>query len=89
MSHQHTHNYSCRELLEQIHDYIDGELETKLCAELEQHLNECKDCQVMVDTTKKTLVLFRRQYRQNQVKLSADTTARLWKSLEEAGCVKE
>ena len=89
MPNQHTHNYSCRELLEQIHDYIDGELEAKLCAELEQHLDECKDCQVMVDTTKKTLALFRRQYQQNQVKLSADTAARLWASLEEAGCVKK
>jgi anti-sigma factor RsiW len=82
---QHTHN--CKELLEQIHDYIDGELEAKLCAELEQHLTGCDDCRVLVDTTEKMLVLYRRQYRRNQVALSENTSNKLWQALEESGCV--
>lgn len=84
---QHTHN--CQELLGHIHDYIDGELEAKLCAELEQHLAGCEDCRVMVDTTEKMLILYRRQYQQNRVALSQDTANKLWLALKETGCVNK
>ena len=84
-SSQHTHN--CKELLGQIHDYIDGELEARLCAELEQHMAGCEDCRIMVDTTEKMLVLYRRQYRKSHVTLSEDTSNKLWRTLEESGCV--
>ena len=86
MSNAH-HTHTCKELLGQIHDYIDGELEAKLCAELEQHLAGCQDCRVMVDTTEKMLVLYRKQYRQNRVSLSTDTATKLWHALKEAGCI--
>jgi len=81
------HPHNCRELLGQIHDYIDGELEAKLCAELEAHLSGCHDCRVLVDTTQKMLVLYRQQYRRNHVPLSKDTSHKLWQALEESGCI--
>ena len=83
----HRHTPECRALLEQISDYIDGELEAKLCVELEHHLADCEDCRVLVDTTQKTLVLYRRQYQQSLVSLSPETTKRLWQTLKEAGCL--
>ena len=49
----------CEELLGQISDYIDGELEASVCAELEAHLTECPDCRVMVDTVRRTILLYR------------------------------
>lgn len=49
----------CGEMLEMLSDYIDGELEARLCAEIEAHMRECPDCQVMVDTLRKTVVLYR------------------------------
>lgn len=49
----------CREMLGSLSDYIDGELEARLCAEIEAHMRECPDCRVMVDTLHKTVVLYR------------------------------
>ncbi|MEW5960239.1 MAG: zf-HC2 domain-containing protein [Chloroflexota bacterium] len=83
----HQHTSACQALLEQISDYIDGELEAALCAQLEQHLAGCDNCRLMVDTTRKTVLLFQRQRRQH-VDLSPDITHRLWQALENEGCVK-
>lgn len=83
---EHYHRSAqCQELLGQISDYLDGELEAKLCAELETHLSGCKDCQVLVDTTKKTITLFRLHH-QTKAEISADVSARLWQALDDAGC---
>jgi anti-sigma factor RsiW len=60
VSTEHKHGI-CRELLGQLSDYIDGELEAALCAELEAHLSECTNCQVMVDTLQKTVTLYHTQ----------------------------
>lgn len=48
----------CRELVAEFSDYIDGELEAALCAQLEAHLAECPNCRVMVDTVRKTITLY-------------------------------
>lgn len=84
MTHQHTS--SCRELLAQISDYVDGELQAELCARLEKHLADCPDCRVMVDTTRKTVLLFKRCYHLTEESLSPAVTDRLWRALDEAGC---
>lgn len=85
---EHYHRSAqCQELLGQISDYIDGELEAKLCAELEAHLSNCTDCQVLVDTTQKTITLFRLHHQQTPAKISASISARLWQALDDAGCV--
>ncbi len=52
-------NQVCRELKDKLSAYLDGELESKLCAEIEQHLRGCEDCRVMVDTLNKTITLYR------------------------------
>jgi predicted anti-sigma-YlaC factor YlaD len=49
----------CRELVAQFSEYIDGELEAALCAQLETHLAECPNCRVMFDTVRKTITLYR------------------------------
>ena len=48
----------CQELLGQVSDYVDGELEDALCAEIEAHLADCPDCRVMVDTLRRTISLY-------------------------------
>jgi anti-sigma factor (TIGR02949 family) len=58
VSSRHEHS-SCAELFAQLSDYIDGELEAAVCAELEDHLAGCPDCRVMVDTVRKTIYLYR------------------------------
>lgn len=47
----------CRKHIQDIADYIDGELDAKLCSELEDHLKDCGNCRLMVDTLKKTVIL--------------------------------
>jgi len=65
---------NCRDMLGALSDYIDGELEERLCAEIEAHMRDCPDCQVMVDTLRKTVVLYRTHGR---VELPADVQSRL------------
>lgn len=50
---------ACREIKDKLSAYLDGELESALCAEIEQHLSGCDDCRVMVDTLNKTITLYR------------------------------
>ena len=51
----------CKEMLGSLSDYIDGDLEAQLCAEITQHMAECGDCRVVVDTLSKTVSLYRQQ----------------------------
>ena len=49
----------CKDLLEAISDYVDGELDESLCADIEEHLKNCEPCRVVVDTTRKTITIFK------------------------------
>ncbi len=49
----------CREIKDKLSAYLDGELENALCAEIEQHLQGCDGCRVVVDTLNKTITLYR------------------------------
>jgi len=49
----------CKNLLGSLSEYVDGELDPALCAEIERHLAECEDCRIMVDTLRKTIILYR------------------------------
>jgi anti-sigma factor RsiW len=69
----------CRHLLNCLSEYVDGTLEELLCAELEQHMEGCEDCRVVVDTLSKTITL----YRQNasQASCPEDVRQRLFHRL--------
>jgi len=49
----------CSKYIQNIADYIDGEVDESLCADIEKHLKECNNCRLMVDTMKQTVVLCR------------------------------
>jgi anti-sigma factor RsiW len=49
---------NCRSLLGSLSDYVDGTLSQELCAEIENHLSECHNCHVVVDTLRKTISLY-------------------------------
>ncbi len=53
------HQENCRELLSSLSDYVDGTLGEELCTELERHLSSCENCQIVVDTLKKTIYLYK------------------------------
>jgi anti-sigma factor RsiW len=74
----HEHSI-CYELLEQVSEYIDGELEPGLCQELEAHLAGCPNCRIMVDTVRKTITLY---HAQTPAELPQDVEDRLYKVLK-------
>jgi anti-sigma factor RsiW len=43
LSHGHRPE-SCREMLERLSEYLDGELDPSACAEIEGHLEGCEPC---------------------------------------------
>ncbi len=77
------HEPGCVEFFNQLSDYIDGKLAAPLCAELERHLTGCPDCRIVVDTTRKTVNLYRHS---GPAELPPAVKERLWQALEQAGC---
>ena len=51
-------NSKCRSLLGSLSDYVDGSLGEELCEEIEQHVAECQNCHIVVDTLRKTVSLY-------------------------------
>jgi len=45
----------CKDVVENIMDYIDAELDDKTLEELEKHLDECPECQAFVRTYRRML----------------------------------
>jgi anti-sigma factor RsiW len=45
-------------VITQISNYLDGELSAVVRQELEQHLGECKECELVVNQTKLTVELY-------------------------------
>jgi predicted anti-sigma-YlaC factor YlaD len=50
---------NCTDFLSKMTDYFDGQVEAKLLVEIKAHLAECHHCEVMVDTTKQTIEIYR------------------------------
>ena len=73
------HEGRCKHLLEPLSDYISGEAAESLCAEIEAHMAECENCRVMVDTLKKTIVLYRAS---KPDELPGDVRRRLYQKLD-------
>lgn len=50
---------TCTEFLAKMTDYFDGTVEKALLVEIKEHLCECHHCEVVVDTTQKTIEIYR------------------------------
>ena len=61
----HDHDIDCQHLLEDLSVYLDGEESDTVCAEIEQHLSQCDDCRVVVETLNQTLNLYHTLPKQN------------------------
>jgi anti-sigma factor (TIGR02949 family) len=81
MKKRHQHDEErCRELLDQLNDYVDGELAAELCRDLEQHMADCPDCQIVYDTLTKTIRLYH-TLDDTTAELPPDVEARLLRRL--------
>ena len=49
----------CNDFLKELTDYLDGTISVTVREELEEHLHWCHDCYVVLNTTKKTIEIYR------------------------------
>jgi anti-sigma factor (TIGR02949 family) len=75
----HKHNATCKALLGNLSDYIDGELSEDLCQELQRHMAGCENCRVVFDTMTKTVYLYQTSAQETEV--PADVRGRLFETL--------
>ena len=52
---------NCEELLQYLSDYIDQDLDEELTAGVQSHLAACPNCRVVLDSTQRTIFLYREQ----------------------------
>jgi len=50
---------TCTEFLAQLDDLIDDTVTTKMRADLQEHLRGCDHCEVTLNTTRKTIEIYR------------------------------
>ena len=50
---------TCKQFLDELNDFLDEALDGMTRAELEHHLGKCPNCQVLVDTTRHTVRVFK------------------------------
>lgn len=70
---------TCKQFLQELNDYLDPSTDPATKCHLEKHVNECPNCFVLVDTTKKTLQIYKGVEPQT---IPESVKARLWKALE-------
>ncbi len=56
-----------------------ADLEAELCLEIETHMSECENCRIVVDTLRKTVVLYRTR---GQAEVPDDVRSRLYAVLD-------
>ena len=62
----------------ELSNYLDEDLDPGLRASIEQHLSDCEDCRLVVDTTKKTIQIY---CNSEPLPLPEDTRLRLHEAL--------
>ncbi len=70
---------TCKEFMQELNDYLDETVDIELRRKLEVHITECPNCFVILDTTRKTIQVYKGM--QPQV-LPQEVQARLMKAVE-------
>lgn len=50
---------TCKDFLHELSDYLDDSLDPEIKAKLHKHVNECPNCWVVLDTTQKTIKVYK------------------------------
>ena len=70
---------TCKQFLVELNEYLDEDIDAELRAKLEAHVNNCPNCFVIFDTTKRTIQVYKGMEPQ---KIPGDIHARLMSALE-------
>lgn len=49
----------CEEMLRMLNDYVDQDIDPAVCDQFQEHLDGCNPRQVVVDTIRKTITLYK------------------------------
>ena len=55
MSEAHHNHKQCRSLFAKLSEYLDNELDAATSRSIREHLDQCKPCQVCLETLKRTV----------------------------------
>ena len=50
---------TCTDFLSQLTDYFDGHIDPELLSQVQAHVCECHHCEVVLDTTRQTIRIYR------------------------------
>jgi anti-sigma factor RsiW len=70
---------TCKEFLQELNDYLDDVVDVQLRRRIEAHITECPNCFVILDTTKKTIQVYKGMQPQT---LPEEVHARLIRAVE-------
>ena len=70
---------TCKEFLQELTDYLDSTVDAELRRKLESHINECPNCFVILDTTQKTIKVYKGMQAQE---IPQEVHVRLMKAVE-------
>ena len=71
---------TCRQFLDELSDYLDEKLDPEIRTKLEQHIQDCPNCWVICDTTKKTIQIYKGM---DPFPMPPDVHSRLMSALEQ------
>ena len=70
---------TCKEFLQELTDYMDSTVDGELRRKLEAHISECPNCFVILDTTQRTIKVYKGMEPQE---LPQEVHVRLMKAVE-------
>jgi hypothetical protein len=70
---------TCKQFLQELNDYLDPSIDPETKRHLESHVSKCPNCFVVVDTTMKTLKVYKGMEPQA---VPEDLQIRLWAAVE-------
>ena len=77
---------TCKQFLQELNAYLDEAVDPETKQHWQDHVNACPNCFVIVDTTKKTLQVYKGMEPQT---LPEDVRSRLWQALEKKMAAKK
>ncbi|MCU1335935.1 MAG: putative transrane anti-sigma factor [Bryobacterales bacterium] len=77
---------TCKQFLQELNAYLDESVDPVTKQHWQDHVNECPNCFVIVDTTKKTLEVYKGVEPQT---IPEDVRSRLWAALERKMAAKK
>jgi anti-sigma factor (TIGR02949 family) len=77
---------TCKQFLQELNDYLDPSIDPETKRHLESHVSACPNCFVVVDTTLKTLKVYRGMEPQE---VPEDLKSRLWAAVERKMAAKK